>query len=368
MTYSEVYHDGREKLERAGVPEAALDARLLLEHICGTSRNDLLAHGDTLVTEENSQAYEALINRRSQRIPIQQLTGVQYFMGLEFLVDEHVLIPRQDTEILVEEALKNLHDGMRVLDLCTGSGCILISLLHYSNGCRGVGTDISREALRVAEKNACRLLSTGFLDGGGYSGVEGFPDGGGYSGVEGFSDGGSYSGVEGFPDGGSYSGVEGFPDDGGYSGAEGFLDGNGFLGGGVFLNGDDFLVGDDRIASLKFIESDLFENVEGTFDMIVSNPPYIPTSVMETLMPEVRDHEPRIALDGSEDGLTFYRRITQECGKYLTGGGMLFFEIGYDQAMAVSALMEKAGFLEIQVIKDYAGMDRVVFGTLGFDM
>lgn len=291
MTYSEVYRDGREKLEKAGVPEAALDARLLLEHVCGTSRNDLLAHGDEPVTEENRQTYEALVSRRSKRIPLQHLTGVQYFMGLEFLVDEHVLIPRQDTEILVEEALKHLHDGMRVLDLCTGSGCILISLLRYSNGCQGVGTDISGEALAAAKKNAHKLLS-----------------------------------------------------------------------------GEGFLAGDDRITSLKFIESDLFENVEGTFDMIVSNPPYIPSSVLETLMPEVRDHEPGLALDGCEDGLVFYQRITQECGRYLTRGGMLFFEIGHDQAAAVSAFMENAGFLEIQVIKDYAGMDRVVFGTLGFNM
>lgn len=308
MTYSEIYRDGREKLEKAGVTEAALDARLLLEHVCGTSRNDLLVHGDAPVTEENRQTYEALISRRSKRIPLQHLTGVQCFMGLEFTVNEHVLIPRQDTEILVEEALKYLHDGMRVLDLCTGSGCILISLLRYSNGCQGVGTDISREALTAAEKNARELL-----------------------------------------------------------GAEGFLDGEGFSDGESFSDGDGFPVGDDRIASFRFIESDLFENVEGTFDMIVSNPPYIPSSVVETLMPEVRDHEPRLALDGSEDGLMFYRRITQECGKYLTRGGMLFFEIGYDQAAAVSALMENAGFLEIQVIKDYAGMDRVVFGTLGFD-
>lgn len=308
MTYGEVYRDGREKLEKAGVPEAALDARLLLEHVCGTSRNDLLAHGDVPVTEENCLIYEQLINGRSQRIPLQQLTGVQYFMGLEFQVDEHVLIPRQDTEILVEEALRNLHDGMRVLDLCTGSGCILISLLRYSNGCQGVGTDISREALTVAEKNARKLL-----------GSEDCPDG------------------------------DVLP---------------------LSLDHavEDCLDRDERTALPEFIESDLFENVEGTFDMIVSNPPYIPSSVVETLMPEVRDHEPRPALDGSEDGLMFYRRITQECGKYLIRGGMLFFEIGYDQGAAVSALMEKAGFLEIQVLKDYAGMDRVVFGTLGFDM
>ena len=339
MTYSEVYCNGREKLEKAGVPEAALDARLLLEHICGTSRNDLLAHGDAPVTEENRLAYEMLIHRRSQRIPLQLLTGVQYFMGLEFLVDEQVLIPRQDTEVLVEEALKNLHDGMRVLDLCTGSGCILISLLRYSNGCQGVGTDISREALTTAKKNACRLLGGEI-----FSDVKGFSDVEGLSDMEGFSDGGDLSTGEVLSDREDLAGVEGLSVE------------------------EELSDGDARTASFKFIESDLFEKVEGTFDMIVSNPPYIPSSVVETLMPEVRDHEPRLALDGSEDGLLFYRRITQECGKYLTRGGMLFFEIGYDQADAVSALMEKAGFIEIQVIKDYAGMDRVIFGTLGFDM
>ena len=333
MTYGEVYHYGSEKLEKAGVPDAALDARILLEHVCGTSRNDLFVHGEALVTEENRLNYEALINQRSQRIPLQQLTGAQYFMGLEFRVNEHVLIPRQETEILVEEALKNLHDGMRVLDLCTGSGCILISLLRYSNGCQGLGTDISREALAVAEENACKLL-----------GIESLPEG------------------EVIPDGNDFPG-EDCPSDGNDSpGWDCLSTGNSFPDrGAVPKEGD-------RIASLRFIESDLFEKVEGKFDMIVSNPPYIPSSVVETLMPEVRDHEPKLALDGSEDGLMFYRRITQECGRYLTRGGMLFFEIGFDQGAAVSTLMEKAGFLEIQVIKDYAGMDRVVFGTLGFDM
>ena len=289
MTYGGIYRDGKEKLEEAGVPEAVLDARLLLEYVCGTDRNYLLVHADAPVTEGQRGRYEALIGLRSQRIPLQQLTGMQYFMGLEFLVDEHVLIPRQDTEVLVEEALKNLHDGMRVLDLCTGSGCILISLLRYTNGCQGVGVDVSLEALAIAEKNALKLL-----------GQECCPD------------------------------------------------------------------GDNRTALPRFLESDLFEKVEGTYDMIVSNPPYIPTSVVETLMPEVRDHEPRLALDGSEDGLTFYRRITEECGRYLARGGMLLFEIGYDQGEAVAGLMEQAGFLDIQVIKDYAGMDRVVSGTLGF--
>ncbi len=281
MTYREVFEKGEKALAEAGIEteEAALDARLLLEYVCGTSRSDLLAHGDREVAPEDMRLYEELTARRRERIPLQQITGQQSFMGLEFTVNEHVLIPRQDTEILVEEVLKNLHDGMRVLDMCTGSGCILISLLHYSNDCTGVGADISGEALQVAEENKTRLLGTG---------------------------------------------------------------------GAVFL------------------QSDLFENVEGQFDILVSNPPYIPSAVIETLMPEVRDHEPRQALDGAGDGLFFYRRITAESGSYLSGGGMLFFEIGYDQAEAVSRLMEEAGFLEINVVKDYAGLDRVVYGTKGF--
>ena len=290
MTYGEVYEEGKKRLTEAAIEEAALDARLLLEHICGTDRNTLLAHGDKPVTEEDRLCYQELINRRASRIPLQQLTGVQNFMGLDFLVNEHVLIPRQDTEFLVEEVLKNLHDGMRVLDLCTGTGCILISLLRYTNDCQGLGVDISPEALAVAEKNARRLLTE---------------------------------------------------------------------------NEDS--VDSERRGCLQFLESDLFEQVEGIFDIIVSNPPYIPTEVIDTLMPEVREHEPRLALDGSEDGLLFYRRIIEGSRAHLKGGGMLFFEIGYDQGAAVRELMEQAGFLEVQVTKDYAGLDRVVSGTLEFE-
>ena len=290
MTYGEVFEEGKRRLTEAAIEEAVLDARLLLEHVCGTDRNTLLAHADRLVTEEDRLRYQELIKRRASRIPLQQLTGVQNFMGLDFLVNEHVLIPRQDTEFLVEEVLKNLHDGMRVLDLCTGTGCILISLLRYTNDCQGLGVDISPEALAVAKMNARRLL-TG--------------------------------------------------------------------------NGES--VESERRGHLQFLESDLYETVEGIFDIIVSNPPYIPTEVIDTLMPEVREHEPRLALDGSEDGLLFYRRIIEGCRTHLKGGGMLFFEIGHDQGAAVSELMEQAGFLEVQVTKDYAGLDRVVSGILEFE-
>lgn len=293
MKYREVYDTGRTALAEASVPEAETDARLLLEFVCGTDRNTLLAHGDREVTEGEESAYRALVEKRSRHIPLQHLTGVQDFMGLEFAVNEHVLIPRPDTEILVEEALQHLHDGMQVLDMCTGSGCILISLLHYSNNCEGVGADISAEALKVAEGNAVKLL-------GGLTDSQEPPE---------------------------------------------------------------LSVG----RRVSFVQSNLFDRVDGMFDMIVSNPPYIRSDLIDTLMPEVRDHEPRLALDGSGDGLLFYRRILAESHRYLRKGGMLFFEIGYDQGEAVSRLMEQAGFLEVRLVRDYGGMDRVVYGTLSFD-
>lgn len=279
MTYRECYEQGCRTLQAAGIEEAALDARLLLEAVCGTDRNDLLVHGEQPVAPEAEEKYLNWIRQRAEHIPLQQLTGEQGFMGLTFSVNEHVLIPRQDTEILVEEVLKELHDGMRVLDMCTGSGCILLSLLHYSNDCEGLGVDLSAEALEVAGRNVLKVLTP------------------------------------------------------------------------------------EKSEHAHFLQSDLFEKVEGKFEIIVSNPPYIASAEVEKLMPEVRDHEPRMALDGTEDGLYFYRRIIEEAGKHLVSSGMLFFEIGYDQGQAVSELMRTEGYCDVQVVQDYAGLDRVVFGT-----
>ena len=279
MTYRECYEQGCRTLQAAGIEEAALDARLLLEAVCGTDRNDLLVHGEQPVAPEAEEKYLNWIRQRAEHIPLQQLTGEQGFMGLTFNVNEHVLIPRQDTEILVEEVLKELHDGMRVLDMCTGSGCILLSLLHYSNDCEGLGVDLSAEALEVAGRNVLKVLTP------------------------------------------------------------------------------------EKAEHAHFLQSDLFEKVEGKFEIIVSNPPYIASAEVEKLMPEVRDHEPRMALDGTEDGLYFYRRIIEEAGKHLVSSGMLFFEIGYDQGQAVSEMMRTEGYCEVQVVQDYAGLDRVVLGT-----
>lgn len=275
MQYAKLYQIGKEQLQKAGITDAELDARLLLEFICETDRNTLYAHGDLEIEDEKMQEFLQLIEKRAAHIPLQHLTGEQNFMGLDFLVNEHVLIPRQDTEILVEEVMRDLHDGIRILDMCTGSGCILLSLLHYSNDCSGVGVDVSEDALAVARQNADRLAEK----------------------------------------------------------------------------------------QAVFIQSDLFESVEGCFDLIVSNPPYIRSQEIAGLMPEVREHEPHLALDGKEDGLYFYREIIKGAEHHLKRGGQLFFEIGYDQGDAVKDLLVANGYTEVAVVKDYAGLDRVVYGT-----
>lgn len=275
MNYTEAFLMGMQKLKEAEIGEAQLDARLLLEEVCGTDHNTLLCHGDREVSEAEEEQYRRALEQRAVHVPLQHLLGYQDFMGLRFQVNEHVLIPRQDTEILVEEAMRYLHDGMRILDLCTGSGCILLSLLHYSNDCEGVGVDISQEALQVAAQNA-ELLGI----------------------------------------------------------------------------------------KADFLKSDLYEKVTGKFDLLVSNPPYIERKVIPTLMEEVREYDPYIALDGGEDGLDFYRRIIGGAQDYLKRGGQILMEIGSGQARAVSELLREAGFKEIDVCRDFAGLDRVVSGRL----
>lgn len=275
ITYKTLYENGIETLNRAGIAEAKLDARLLLECVCQTDHSTLLAHPDREISKEELDKYNSFLERRSKREPVAYILGNWDFMGLSFKVNSDVLIPEQDTEVLVEEAMRYLEDGFRVLDLCTGSGCIALSLLNYTNNTSAVCTDISGKALAVAKENADNL---------------------------GFSD------------------------------------------------------------RVKFLETDLFpEQDEGKFDIVVSNPPYIATNVIDTLSPEVKDYEPRLALDGDDDGLAFYRRIVENVHKYLFSSGYLFLEIGYDQGKALTDMLEENGhFHDIEVIKDYAGNDRVV--------
>lgn len=273
MTLREAWNLGKKRLTAAEVPDADLDAWYLLEWCTGVSRSHYLAYPDEIISHDQEEQYRVSLVKRERRIPLQQITGEQEFMGLSFYVNEHVLIPRQDTEILVEETAKFLRDGMQFLDLCTGSGCILLSLLHLKPGVEGTGVDLSPEALKVAEKNRERLG-----------------------------------------------------------------------------------------AKAALIQSDLFDKIERAFDVIVSNPPYIKRAEIETLMDEVRLHEPYMALVGHEDGLYFYRKIAEEAPKYLRAGGGLFLEIGCDQGACVAELLRQQGFADVKVVKDLAGLDRVVEG------
>lgn len=288
MTINKLIAQGAEQLKNAGVTEWKNDATLLWEEVFDKDINYRLLHGedqtDTLTDlspedfQKRCDEYFGMISERTKRIPLQHILGYTDFMGMRFLVNSDVLIPRQDTEILVEEALRTIHDGMNILDLCTGSGCILISLLKYTNDCKGLGADISTKALEVAKKNRDALLDN------------------------------------------------------------------------------------KENITCEFVESDMFSAIpiDRKFDIIVSNPPYICTKVIDSLEPEVKDHDPMIALDGGTDGLDFYRIIVDEAFARLIPGGKIFLEIGYDQGKEVSKLLKDKGYTDIKVIKDYAGLDRVV--------
>lgn len=273
MTLQQAYTYGQNRLTEAGIEDAGTDAWLLLEYVTTISRATYFLEMNREISDEDEQRYLEYIEKRVSHIPLQHITATQNFMGMEFCVNENVLVPRQDTEILVEEVQKALESGMDVLDMCTGSGCIAISLAKSGKEVHVLGVDISGQALEIAEKNRKKLG-----------------------------------------------------------------------------------------ANATFMQSDLFEKVEGKYDIIVSNPPYICTSVIEELQEEVKCHDPYIALDGKEDGLYFYRKIVASSKQYLKENGRLYFEIGYDQATAVSKLMEDAGFTQVTVKKDLAGLDRVVFG------
>ncbi len=272
MKLQQIYKEGTEKLKAAGIKECDLDAWLLLEYASGIDRAKALSDPDMPLSKEAADTYRALLNRREKRIPLQYLIGEQHFMGLSFLVNEDVLIPRQDTETVVEAALSYVKEGMWILDLGTGSGCILLSILKLAGvNLKGTGSDISSAALKVARENARRLGLTA-----------------------------------------------------------------------------------------EFIQSDLFENLSGPYDLIISNPPYIPTDVIDTLSDEVRFHDPLLALDGGSDGLRFYRAVAKEAPTYLTPGGRLMLEIGSDEAAEVTSLLEAAGFTDLTVQKDLSGLDRLI--------
>lgn len=275
MTLEEALNKGKEILKEAEVLDYELDAWYLMEYVCKIEKSQYYLKGREEMEPEKWQEYEVLLRKRAEHIPLQYITGSQEFMGLEFKVNSQVLIPRQDTETLVEEALKVLEPEMNVLDLCTGSGCIIVSLMKYKEGLTGTASDISKQAILVAKENAKQ-----------------------------------------------------------------------------------------NQVEVEFVSSDLFKSITGTYDMIISNPPYIPTEVIGGLMPEVKNFEPMEALDGKEDGLYFYREIASEAGNFLNSNGYLYFEIGHDQGGKVAAIMESNGYRNVRVVKDLAENDRVVMGNL----
>ena len=270
MTMQQLLWQGVQELNKAGVPDPQLDARYLLLEVFHLNLASFLALkarelGKDEETEGKCREFMRLIEARAGRTPLQHLTGTQEFMGFEFLVNEHVLIPRQDTETLVELVLEEQNDReKRVLDMCTGSGCIAISLALMGRYRHVAALDVSAEALKVAAGNRDRLL-------------------------------------------------------GGYEGG------------------------------FELFESNMFSALETdrTFDVIVSNPPYIPSRVIEGLAPEVRDHEPRIAL-------------AEEARNHLAEGGSIYMEIGYDQSEAVEGLFRSGGYRDVRTFQDLAGQDRVV--------
>ena len=286
QTFHELLTQGTQLLMNAGIEEARLDAWLLLEYTADISRAWYYAHPEAEVNEEIVSEYLSLCQKRAEHIPLQHLTHQACFMGYDFYVDERVLVPRQDTEVLAEEALHQLRNirNPRILDMCTGSGCLLLSLLMELPDATGTGVDISAAALAVAERNRKNLELEKRA---------------------------------------------------------------------VLVQSDTFL-------------GDYFQknsgNISLEYDMLISNPPYIPTEDIGKLMEEVRFHDPVLALDGREDGLYFYRRITEQAGKYLKPGGWLMYEIGCEQGADVSAIMQGEGFTEVAVKKDLAGLDRVVIG------
>lgn len=273
MTNRELYEYGKRRLLSE---ERDNETIILMEEVFGISRNDLFVHPDKDVDESRMTRFDEYISRRNNGEPVQYIIGHAPFYGIEFQTDKEVLIPRFDTEVLVEEVLKNVTGDMRLADICTGSGCILLSVMANCAGIEGIGTDISSKAVSLATRNNEKLG----------------------------------------------------------------------------LNA-------------KFIECDLFEGLDGLFDVIVSNPPYIETEVINGLEREVKDFEPRLALDGGADGLDFYKRIAKDSRKYLKKNGKLFFEIGYNEGNKVTEILRLYGFDDIKVLKDLNGLDRVVSAIFG---
>ena len=327
MTLEELYKKGTGELDRALIENPSVDAFYLLEYAAGLNRTKYLMYKDQPVSEANVSQYMELIRRRAERIPYQYITGTAEFAGLSFEVNPSVLIPRLDTEVLFEQTLKKLKFRSYVLDLCTGSGALGIALKRYRPDIHMVMSDISDEALEIAARNA----------------------------------GHNHLGV--LRDAGKQRNAAGYSE---------------YVKEADLQEPADPEAGYDLDFNVRLIKSDLFDDMTadrdscreragsftGKFDLIVSNPPYVAEDEYEELMPEVRLHEPKLALTAGKDGLDCYRRIAQNAPAFLKEDGVLMLEIGCSQARAVSGLLSEKGFSDINVITDLAGLDRVISCTL----
>lgn len=273
-TIGKILNWTKQYFEEKGVESPRLDAEVLLSHILKCDRIHLYVNFDRPLVEEELASYRQMVKARVQRMPVAYILGEKEFMGHSFRVTPDVLIPRPDTEILVEEAIRLLaeKDSPRIVDIGTGSGAILLSVLLGVEGSTGVAVDLSPAALAVAKSNGDRL---------------------------GLGD------------------------------------------------RADFCLGD------------LYAPIDGLFDAILSNPPYIPERDMAGLSPEVKQ-EPEMALVGGTDGLDFYRRLIDGAPRYLKEGGVVLFEVGIHQAQEVAQFGKARGFRTQRILPDYAGIDRVV--------
>lgn len=281
MNIDETLKSGIEILKRNNIDNAIFKARILLKEILCISKEELMIYGNKEMSEENIKKFQESIKKICENIPLQYITHHQEFFGYDFYVDENVLIPQPDTEVLVEECIKIstkldklCKTNIKILDLCTGSGAIAISLAKNIEYSSIVASDISEKALEVAKKNS--------------------------------------------------------------------------------------IINDVKI---EFIYSDLYENIKGKFNIIVSNPPYIKTKVIETLSEEVKN-EPYLALDGGEDGLMFYKRIIKESKEKLKENGYLLLEIGFDQKQEVIDILKENNYKNIYSKKDLGNNDRIVVAQI----
>jgi len=287
-TVASILRVGEKKLNLAGIDTARLDARVLAEHILLTDRLGLFAHPERVLTTDETNAYNTVIDRRAARVPVAHLTGVREFWSLDFKITPDTLIPRADSEVIVETVLdlhKTGHEFKRIADLGTGSGCLLLSVLHELKNATGVGLDASQSALTVAAFNAKNLNLSDRSD---------------------------------------------------------FIYDNWSDAGWT-----------DRLLNVGITDT-------GPYDLIISNPPYIPSVTIQDLAPEVADYDPLGALDGGPDGLSAYRSIAKNVSSLLNDDGLFLCEIGYGQDQSVPDILQSNGLQVFEIKQDLSEIPRCV--------